>query len=281
MNGEYLLAQKAVKYVILAVLLLTASGCHTLEHHILYNPDPFPEEWTEPTQSELEGLHLEEAHFNSIDGTRLHGWFVKPADMETGNVILFAHGRAGNVTSTKSRLFDFVRRHQVAVLKFDYRGFGKSEGEPSEEGLYQDIASARNWLIARTKIDPSEVIIMGHSLGAAIAIDLASREGGKALIVESGFASVPDLVRYYSGRLLRGRLRATSFDSVSKIGNFSGPVFISHGRKDIAVPFRHAVRLSDAATNASFVQIVETNGGHKYPTDDGYKTALGDFLKRL
>ena len=95
---------------LLVSLLFLATGCRMVEQRVIYGPDRFFLFWKQPAPSELTGLDFEEAHFSSMDGTRLHGWFIQPANIEPNNVILFAHGRSGNITSFKSRLFDFVKR---------------------------------------------------------------------------------------------------------------------------------------------------------------------------
>ena len=262
-------------------VLVLATGCRSVEQRIIYGPDRFTQAWDHPHPSELEGLDFEDAHFNSLDGTRLHGWFIQPDKRAPENVILFAHGRSCNVTTFKTQLFDFVKRHQVAILVFDYRGFGKSEGDPSETGLYNDVTAAREWLARRTGIKPSEVILMGRSLGAAVAIDVASRRGAKALIIESGFTSLSDVLRHHTRSLLKGRRLQARFDSERKIGNYAGPVFISHGKFDKVIPESHGLRLAEAATSASSVQFVEVEGGHLTPPSESYQETLDQFLRSL
>jgi pimeloyl-ACP methyl ester carboxylesterase len=266
---------------VLVSMLMLVSGCSMIEQRVVYGPGRYLQSWEQPTRSEVAGLNVEEVQFRSLDGTRLYGWFVQPAHVEPENVILFAHGRSENVSSLKSRLFEFVKRHQVAVLVFDYRGYGKSDGNPSETGLYDDFTAARDWLAHRTGIQPSEVIMMGRSLGAAVAIDVAARDGAKALIVESGFTSLPDVVRHHTRNLLAGNFFQAKFESQRKIGKFSGPVFISHGKSDKVIPESQGIRLAQAARNASSVQFVEVEGGHSTPPSEAYAKKLDEFLKRL
>jgi pimeloyl-ACP methyl ester carboxylesterase len=258
-----------------------ASGCRALEHRILYAPAAAAKRWVQPQSAELTDLCFEDVYFSSLDGTKLHGWYVKPVGMEPANVILFAHGRTGNISGQKDRLFEFVRRHGVAVMVFDYRGYGKSEGRPSETGLYDDITAARNWLSESTGASPSEIILMGRSLGSAVAIDLASRDGAKALIVENGFTSVADVLEHHTHHVLKGGHLENRFDSASKIGKFSGPVFISHGQRDKAIPFSQGVRLAGLATSASRVHFVKLEGGHLTKPTTDYETTLDEFLKSL
>ena len=243
MNGINNSGHRLCTFVNLVLVLILSSGCAVVEQRVIYGPNRYLQSWEQPTPSETEGLVIEEVQFNSLDGTRLYGWFVQPKHTKPDNVILFAHGRSENVSSLKNRLFEFVKRHQVAVLVFDYRGYGKSDGRPSEEGLYIDVTAARDWLAYRTGIPPSEVILMGRSLGAAVAIDIAARDGAKALIIESGFTSLPDVVRHHTRNLVAGRIFQARFDSQRKIGNYAGPVFISHGKSDKVIPEAHGIRL--------------------------------------
>src|ERR1051325_2571856 len=100
----------------------------------------------------------QDAHFTAADGTKLHGWYVAH-EQPTGHALLL-HGNAGNVTLLAPTLRTLNRRHNLAVLALDYRGFGKSEGRPSEAGLYQDARAARRWLAAKENIAESDVILM-------------------------------------------------------------------------------------------------------------------------
>lgn len=281
MNGKSISKSVTLNCLLLALMLSFASGCRVVEHKILYAPDSASKFWDQPHSNELAGLCFEDVCFTSLDGTKLHGWFVKPDGVEPDNVILFAHGRTSNVSGHKMRLFEFVRRYQVAVMLFDYRGYGKSEGRPSECGLYADMTAARNWLTQKTGSDPSEIILMGRSLGAAVAVDLASREGAKALIVENGFTSVADVVKHHTREILKGEHLQARYDSASKIGKYSGPVFVSHGENDKAIPFFQGVRLAKLATSASQVHFVKLQGGHLTGPTSDYETTLDQFLKSL
>lgn len=272
---------KKFSAVLLLIASLSATGCSVVEHRILYDPYSATKSWNQPAEYELVGVDFEEANFLSQDGTRLHGWFVRPDDRTPKNVILFSHGRRGNVSGFNERLFDFVRRHQVAIMLFDYRGYGKSEGRPSEFGLYADATAARNWLATRTGCSPSDIILMGRSLGAAVAIDLASRDGAKALIVENGFTSTAAVLRHHTRNLLKGNRLKAVFDSENKIGRFSGPVFVSHGENDKAIPYSHGVRLANRAVSATRVQFLSHEGGHLTAPDEEYEASLGEFLRSL
>lgn len=281
MKHQAKLISIALNCSLAALVLIQSSGCGALEHRIVFNPHSASKYWCQPHSDELAGLCFEDVRFASQDGTRLHGWFVQPADQPPQNVVLFAHGRSGNVSEFKDRLLEFVRRHDVAVLLFDYRGYGKSEGVPSEAGLYADGVAARDWLSQRTGFPPSEIVIMGRSLGVAVAVDVATRDGAKALIVENGFTSAADVLRHHSRNLLTGKRLHVCFDSENKIGKFTGPVFVSHGQRDKAIPYSQGVRLANLAKSATRIQFVKNPGGHLTPPTAEYELTLSEFFKSL
>ena len=247
---------------------------------MLYAPQSSCRFWDCPKARELSGLEFQDVSFCSEDGVRLHGWFVAPAETTPKHFVLFSHGRKGNISSFKPQLLEFVRTHQVAVFAYDYRGYGKSQGKPSEEGLYLDADAASNWLCEHQNLDPAEIIVMGRSLGAAVAIDRVSKDGAKALVVESGFTSFPDIVKYHSRGLLSGKRSKSKYDSRSKIGCYQGPIWISHGIDDRMIPFCQGVQLAEATTSEE-INFVPVAGGHKAQMTPEYDQQLGGFFDRL
>src|SRR5881392_3771265 len=157
------------------IAFASCSGCAVIpgakapgwERRSLFQPNKYPAgEWV---QTEV---YVEDANFTSADGTKLHGWYA-PHEEPKGHA-LFLHGNGGNVTLLAPTIRILNRRHNLAVLALDYRGFGKSEGKPSEQGLYQDARAARRWLADKEHIAESDLILMGVSLGGAVAIELAA-----------------------------------------------------------------------------------------------------------
>ena len=282
MDGDSTFRSLQRKYLLFCVLLLATTGCRTMERWIVYNPPKYPQNWAQPTEGELAGLSFQDVCFRSSDGTRLNGWLIQPNCSDSSNAILFTHGRGRNLGALKSDLIKFVRFHQVPVFVFDYRGFGKSDGQPDEAGLYRDATAARDWLAHHTGLAPHDIIIMGRSLGAPVAIDLAARDGAKALILENGLVSIPDVVCHHTHGLISGkRIIDARFNSKCKIGCYAGPVFISHGKADKTIPFSHGVKLAKSATSASRVHFMELDGGHQNPQPEYYHASLQDFLKSL
>lgn len=169
---------------------------------------------------------------------RIHGWWIQ-ASQPNAKVLLFLHGNAINIGANVVQAHRF---HQLgfSVLLIDYRGYGRSEGGfPNESQVYQDAATAWDYLVYQRKIPPSQIFIYGHSLGGAVAIDLALKHPNAAgLIVESSFTSIRKVVAYRNNfwmfpvdSILRQR-----FDSIRKVPNLKIPVLFIHGTADVIVP---------------------------------------------
>jgi fermentation-respiration switch protein FrsA (DUF1100 family) len=221
---------------------------------------------------------VQDAYFAAADGTRLHGWYVRhPAPK--GHALLL-HGNAGNVTLLAETLRVLNQRHKLAVLALDYRGYGKSEGTPSEQGLYQDARAARKWLAESEKIAESDVLLMGVSLGGAVAVELASRDGARGLVLANTFTSLPDAAQKRWPLLPMGLMLATRMDSLAKIKDYRGPLLISHGDADEVVPYEQGQSLYEAASGPK--QFITVSGGkHNTPQPEEYRVALDEFIAQL
>lgn len=263
-----------------AALLVCASfavcGCGLLaplERKYVFQPAKYPRGYWEPVQ-----FNHEDVWFTAEDGTKLNGWFVPHPNPRA--VVLFAHGNAGNVSHRASTLRDLHERHGVAVLCFDYRGYGKSGGAPSEAGLLQDARAARKWLAQRTGVSERDIVLMGRSLGGGVMVDLAATDGTRGLVLESTFTSVPDVARNVLPLLPVKWIMSTRFDSLSKIRQYRGPLLQSHGDADRLIPIRLAKRLFNAANDPKRFVLVR-GGGHNAPRSEVFHAALDEFLDAL
>lgn len=256
---------------------LAASGCASLspltalEHRLAFVPLRYPLGDWQP-----EEIQPENAWFTASDGTKLHGWYVEHPWPR--GVVLFCHGNAGNITFLASMLDGLRRGHGVSVLAFDYRGYGRSEGYPSEDGLLQDARAARRWLARRARVAEQDIILMGQSLGGAVAIDLAT-DGARGLILASTFTSFPDVAQSHVIIPVKS-LTTLEFNSVEKIRQYRGPVLISHGDADEVVPFEHGLSLYEAAPGPkTFIRLRGNRHNDKLPRE--YWEALDRFLGEL
>jgi fermentation-respiration switch protein FrsA (DUF1100 family) len=192
-----------------------------------------------------EGLAFEDVHFNS-GGSELHGWYI-PA---SGNqVVLWMHGNAGNIADRLDQAVEMKRSLGVSSLMFDYRGYGKSEGRPSEKGLYQDAEAAFKWLTGTMGVDPGNIILYGHSLGSAVSVDLALAKGMSAsgMVLENPFTSAADVARTIYFGLPVGLVMSVKLDNIGRIGEVKMPILVIHGVSDTVIPFKMGKELFDAA----------------------------------
>lgn len=200
----------------------------------------YPESHWMVTPASL-GLEAEEVRINSGPGVQLHAWFF-PRPRPIANM-LFCHGNAGNVSHRLDNVA-YLLRAGLQVLLFDYRGYGHSSGQPSEEGLYEDAAAA--WAALVERADASKPrIIFGRSLGGAVAVDLAARVDADGLIIESTFTSIRTLARLFLPLPLPEL--PVKYDSLSKIGDIDTPLLVVHGERDELVPFADGQALYEAA----------------------------------
>jgi pimeloyl-ACP methyl ester carboxylesterase len=242
------------------------------ETSLVFAPSRYPAGNWRPT-----GLAFEDAWFKAADGTRLHGWYV--SHPEPRAVVLFCHGNAGNVALWADELRILHDRMGCAVLGFDYRGYGRSEGTPNEAGVLADARAARTWLAHRAGVAEREIVLMGRSLGGAVAVDLAI-DGTRGLILESTFTSMPEVGHAMLPWLPVRTLMRTQLNSLAKIGKYHGPLLQSHGTADRLIPYAMGQKLFAAANQPK--QFIAFRGGdHNDPQTDEYYTALDGFLGRL
>lgn len=222
------------------------------------------------------GLAYEDVSFSASDGPRIAAWFV-PADSARGTVLI-CHGNSGNIGD---RLYIINLFHQLGlnVLIFDYRGYGNSTGKPSELGTYRDALGAWNYLTKQRQLPPEQIIVLGRSLGGAIAAKLADQQQPSGLILEATFTSLPNLgatIYPYLPVKLLCRYRYPTIRHVRKI---RCPILIAHSRADEMIPFAHAEALYAAAQEPKI--FAELTGGHNQDTSctpKDYIAVLDDFL---
>ena len=221
-------------------------------------------------------LRYEDVFFDSPGGVRLHGWFV-PAPNPRG-VLLFLHGNAGDITH---RLDSIALFHalDLSVFIFDYRGYGQSNGQPSEQGTYDDATAAWNYLINDRQLGADRILIFGRSLGASIAAELATHIKPAGLIIESAFTSVPDIAAELYRFLPVRTLVRFQYDTKSHIAGISCPLLVIHSADDEIIPVRHGERLFEEAPGPKdYLQIFGDHNNGFLLSGTIYTEGLNKFL---
>ena len=231
-----------------------------------YIPSKYPEgDW------DLQQLVCaSDAWMETSDGVKIHGWWVQRKDSPL--VTLFLHGNAGNITHRTPRVQEIIAAGS-SVLMLDYRGYGKSNGLPSEPGLYRDGEAGFIYLLGKG-YKPAQIILHGESLGTAVAIDLASRRPCAALILEAPFTSAGDVAATMVPVI--GPLLVRSFDSLPKIRWIRMPMLFLQGDRDEVVPLRLGQKLFAAAQGAKTFWVIP-GAGH----NDILETAGAEYGHRL
>lgn len=237
----------------------------------------YPQATFDLTPEELR-LNYRDVYFSSEDGTALHGWFFPLQDKEP--VILFCHGNAGNISHRLDNIRPFLERN-LQVFLFDYRGYGKSSGSPSEEGIYQDGRAAYDYLVHHEHIPPDNVVLFGRSLGAAVAIDVALRRDIRSIIIESAFTSMKDMAGTLFLFNLFSSVLPANYNNLDKINHIKVPKLIIHGEEDNLVPFRMGMDLFEKANDPkSFFPIKGAGHNDTYMMGgDPYFQAIVKFVR--
>lgn len=221
------------------------------------------------------GLNFEDVVFTTRDGVRLHGWFVPRRDADS--TLVWFHGNAGNISHRVENIKLLHELVRVNVFIFDYRGYGRSEGRPSEEGTYLDGEAALD-LIGNKLGDENrkKIILFGRSLGAAIATEMATRFDSQALILESPFVSIAEMARVILPLLPIGPFLQTQYNVGARIKKTRVPLLVLHGDRDEIVPIEQGRRVFDAAPQPKkFITIA--GAGH----NDTYIVGGENYFRQL
>ncbi|MBX2992398.1 MAG: alpha/beta hydrolase [Bacteroidetes bacterium] len=229
-------------------------------------------------------MNIKTVEFPASDGVQLVGWIVPSLMPDTSQFwVLYFHGNGGNISSRGYVAhYRALRNLGLNVFAIDYRGYGLSEGSPSEQGLYLDGRAAFDYLVNQRHISPRRIIIFGYSLGAAVAIHLATEVAAAGLIVEGAFTSAVDVGRERYPFFPINWMMKSRFDSESRMHAVAEPSLFLHAVRDEIIPFEFGRRLFDAAREPKF--FVETAGGHNTAhTADSAKfySSIADFIRQL
>lgn len=280
---------RAIVVVVVTIVLL-AGAIMLFEDRFIYFPSKYPEGlWERPERHVREGEIfplIEDVYLTASDGIRIHGWFCTPQQRLNGEdkpltaemTLLYFHGNAGNI----SYRYEFIRKLMtipVSVFIIDYRGYGKSEGTPSEEGFYRDAQAAWDYLVNSRGLKASQIIIFGKSLGGAVGIDLATKIDPAGVIIQSSFTSIADMAKRVMP-LVPGFLIRTKMNSVEKIRRVRTPKLFIHSPVDEVVPYELGRRLYDEAIEPKqFYEVADSSHNETDLTGGAaYMEALRRFI---
>lgn len=240
------------------------------QHSTTYGPDRLPEGFDGEA---VQDLATEDVWLEAPDGVRLHGWWI--AHPEARGSILYCHGSSGSIVHRADVFRDFTRL-RMNVLAFDYRGYGQSQGVPSERGLYADVRAAYDHLVGPRGQSPERIVLFGHSLGGAVAIDAARDRSVAGLVVESSFTDLKDMARTLFPQVPLHWVCRNEFRSIEKIADLSLPKLFVHGTADSTVPLAVGRRLYSAAAEPKELYLV-----HRADHNDVHARGGEAYLNRL
>jgi fermentation-respiration switch protein FrsA (DUF1100 family) len=263
------------------VWLVTVAACYlgvlivllALENAFIYHPTRDTEDWQAPPNDRVQDVEL-----HTADGTRIHAWWCPPQTWEPAQgAVLYCHGNAGNLSYRGEGITRWQQQMNLAVLIFDYPGYGRSAGRPSEAGCYAAAEAAYDWLTQIQHVPAERIVLYGGSLGGSVAVELASRHPCRALVVVSTFTSIPDMAQKQFPWMPARWLVRNRFDNLAKIGHCRQPFFQAHGTADSTIPFSMGQRLFAAANEPK--QFFAMDGyDHNHAPGPDFYAALRDFL---
>jgi fermentation-respiration switch protein FrsA (DUF1100 family) len=243
----------------------------TLDERLLFFPSKYPAGDWKPKD-----LQFDDVVFESKDKTRLHGWYC-PCENRRA-MVLMTHGNAGHVADRAPLLRYLQSKAKVAVFAFDYRGYGKSEGTPTVEGVLDDARAARSQLRWMASTKDSEMLLMGESLGGAIAVQLAAESAPRGLILQSTFSSLHDVADVHFPAL-SWLVPEDKLNSCRALQRYSGPLLQSHGTADRTIPLPLAEKLFAAGNEPKqFIRIPRAD--HNNWITDAYLSQLNTFIDK-
>jgi hypothetical protein len=270
-----------VKRLLTMVLVAVAAGIlfavvtlRIIENQLIYFPPRYPEGFPAPQTYEGE---VEEVWLLTEDGVKINAFYrSNPASKQ---VLLWFHGNAENIGYGLEHL-RALEKIGVNILAVDYRGYGKSEGKPDEAGVYHDADAAYDYLVKQRHFRAEDIIIYGHSLGGAVAIDLASRRPCGGLIIQSSFTNARAMARRMFALPLIAYVVKSRFDSLQKIREVHAPILIVHGTRDEVVPLAMGQQLFAAAPEPKRFYAIEGAGHNNLMEVDGesYLSSLQRFV---
>jgi fermentation-respiration switch protein FrsA (DUF1100 family) len=273
-------AVKRVPFIVCVAYLIAIIGIRLFEPRLVYQPGA---RTVDPPDASL-ALHERSVSFRAADSTVLTAWAIPAVYGEPDAPwVLISHGNYGNIGyGGRPQFYAWFRDLGVNLFAYDYRGFGASDGSPSEAGVYADANAAYRYLTDSLHVPPSRIVLFGHSLGTGVTIELARHGAAAGLIVEDAYTSVADRGQEVFPLLPIRLIARSRFTSIDKVGGLRLPKLFLHARNDRTIPIDHGRKLFAAAAGPK--QFVELNAGHAdaYAADRArYYGAIDAFIRRV
>jgi fermentation-respiration switch protein FrsA (DUF1100 family) len=271
---------KVVAIVICVAYLAAIIGVRLMERSLVFQPGARKIDIPDAALA----LKQREVTFHAADSTRLTAWIIPAANAgPDAPWVLISHGNYGNIGfGGRPQFYAWFRDLGVNLFAYDYRGFGASDGLPSESGVYADADAAYRYLTDALHVPPSRIILFGHSLGTGVTIELARHVPAAGMVLEDAYTSVANRGQEVFPLLPIKLIAKSKFASIEKVGALKLPKLFLHARHDEVIPFQHGQTVFAAAAEPK--QFVELNSGHA----DGYLAArttyypaIDAFIKRV
>lgn len=225
------------------------------------------------------GLVCRDIYFETGDGERLNGWFFPVSGEKSSPVILFFHGNAGNMSHRLENI-QLLLEQDIRVFIFDYRGYGKSSGRPTEEGLYLDGLAACDYLLENEGVSTGDIVLFGRSLGAAVAVNTALNRSVRSVIMESAFLSTKHMAKTMPLFMPLSYFLPPNYNNLEKVRAIKAPKLFIHGDDDEIVPFSMGETLYRESEPPKYFLCLE-GAGHNdtyYKGGDDYFLTLAKFV---
>jgi hypothetical protein len=271
---------KAIAFIVCAAYLIAITVVRLFEPRLLYQPGDRSLDRPDAALALNERL----VSFKSADSATLSAWIIPGAHAAPDAPwVLISHGNYGNIAyGGRPQFYAWFRDLGVNLFAYDYRGFGESDGAPSESGVYADAAAAYRYLTDSLRVPPSRIVLFGHSLGTGVTIELARHVPAAGMIVEDAYTSVVDRGQEVFPLLPIRLIAKSRFASIEKVGGLRLPKLFLHARDDQTIPIEHGRRVFAAAAEPK--EFVELHGGHAdaYTADrTRYYGTIDAFIKRV
>jgi fermentation-respiration switch protein FrsA (DUF1100 family) len=266
-RGRMIISLTATAAILYAML---CGGLYVFQRHLLYLPDT-----SRPDVAALGLAGVRDVSIRTADGLWLLAWYAAASPRRP--TIAYFHGNGGHIGYRAERLRRFVGEG-LGALFLEYRGYGGNPGSPTQDGLFTDARAAPDFLAAQD-VGPARTVLYGESLGAGVAVRMASERLVAALLLEAPFDSVAAVARHHYAFLPVNLLLKDRFDSVARIGAVRVPVLVMHGERDMIVPVASGRRLFAAANEPKEIWTAPA-AGHNDLAHHGALDVAVDFIRR-